>query len=119
MRTWSWRASSPHTTTTRTRHRRDERNDDGRVRGHPLHELRLALRGRTSLLVIDGIDAIPAGAERDRAAAMLRDAASTTVLASAVDPVGAQGFFAEAGRASAPVLDVSRSSVPTPAEVSA
>ena len=85
----------------------------------PLHELRLALRGRTSLLVIDGIDAIPAGAERDRAAAMLRDAASVTVLASAVDPVGAQAFFAEAGRASAPVLDVSRSSAPTPAEVSA
>lgn len=39
----------------------------------PVAELRRALRGRTSLIVIDGVDALDA-AERDQAAALLRDA---------------------------------------------
>ena len=42
----------------------------------PVDELRRALRGRTSLLVIDGLDTLDA-AERDQAAALLRDAGGT------------------------------------------
>lgn len=40
----------------------------------PLRELRRALRGRTRLVAIDGLDTLT-GAERDQAAALLRDAA--------------------------------------------
>uniref|UniRef100_UPI0035B4C8A0 hypothetical protein n=1 Tax=Microbacterium sp. TaxID=51671 RepID=UPI0035B4C8A0 len=39
----------------------------------PVRELRRALRGRTSLVVIDGIDTLD-HAQRDQAAALLRDA---------------------------------------------
>lgn len=41
----------------------------------PVRELRRALAGRTSLVVIDGVDALD-GAERDQATALLRDAAA-------------------------------------------
>lgn len=54
---------------------------DGAV--DPLRELRRALAGGTTLVAIDGLDTL-AGADRDQAAALLRDAAGgLTVIASA------------------------------------
>ena len=46
----------------------------------PLRELRRALAGRTSLVAIDGLDTL-AGADRDQAAALLRDAAERAASA--------------------------------------
>ena len=48
-------------------------SSDWAQKDHFLTELRRALRGRTSLVVVDGVDALDA-AERDQAAALLRDA---------------------------------------------
>lgn len=75
----------------------------------PVRELRRALGGRTSLVVIDGIDALdPAG--RDQAAALLRDAqdalrarsdgadAHLTVVATAKADGPAISLFADARR---------------------
>ncbi|MEU1971166.1 MMPL family transporter [Microbacterium sp. NPDC019599] len=79
----------------------------------PLDELRRALRGRTSLVVIDGVDALT-HAERTQAAGMLRDAAGVTVLVSAADPAVAHALLSEAGRANATTLDLSRTSALSP-----
>ena len=75
----------------------------------PLRELRRALRGGTTLVAIDGLDTL-AGAERDQAAALLRDAAIAvaqrqgddgarlTVVASARHDGPALGLLADAHR---------------------
>ncbi|MBS1673757.1 MAG: MMPL family transporter [Actinobacteria bacterium] len=65
----------------------------------PLRALREALRGRTSLVVIDGLDRFTL-AQAEQAAAMLRDTASRTglaVLATAGDPDVAERLLADAG----------------------
>lgn len=84
----------------------------------PLDDLRLALRGRTSLVVIDGVDALTV-AQRTQAAGMLRDAASVAVVVSAIDASAAQSLLSEAGRPTPPVLDLSRTPALAPAEVNA
>ncbi|WP_292699545.1 MMPL family transporter [Microbacterium sp. 69-10] len=74
-----------------------------------------ALRGRTRLVVLDGVDRLTA-AERDQLAARLRDAGpDVAVLATAVDPAAAQALLTDAGRGAASVLDLSSSSAETPA----
>ncbi|MEZ3159240.1 MMPL family transporter [Microbacterium sp. BWT-B31] len=76
----------------------------------PVAELRRAVRGGTRLVVIDGADAIAAGPERDRAAAVLRDAAPITVVAAAADPAIGQALLIEARRSTAHIHDLDRSS---------
>jgi len=85
----------------------------------PVAELRDAVRGGTRLVVIDGADAIAPGPERDRAAAVLRDAAPVTVVVAASDPAAAQSLLAEARRPNADVLDLDRSSSALNPEVTA
>jgi RND superfamily putative drug exporter len=72
-----------------------------------LADLAEALRGRSSLVVIDGIDRL-AGPHRDQATAMLRDAAARrplAVLATAADTGTARSTLADAGWASPDELD--------------
>ena len=69
----------------------------------PLGELRRALVGSPSLVVIDGLDAVIGDAERDQASALLRDAADrstdglTLVVSARREPV-ALALLAEARR---------------------
>ena len=84
----------------------------------PLRDVERAVRGRTSLVVIDGADALTT-AELTQAAEMLRDAPSITVLVSAADPALARALLIEAGRFDAPTLDLSRASALSPLEVNA
>ena len=84
----------------------------------PLRELKRALRGRTSLVVIDGADALTT-AELTQAAGMLRDAVSVTVIVSATDPAMARALLTEAGRFDVPTLDLSRASALSSLEVNA
>lgn len=79
----------------------------------PVAELRRAARGGVRIIVIDGADAIVSGPVRDRAAAVLRDAGSPTVLVSAADPEVAHALLTEARRPRAGLLDLSASSLPT------
>ncbi|WP_460797030.1 MMPL family transporter [Microbacterium sp. GXF0217] len=72
-----------------------------------LADLREALRGRSDLVVIDGIDLL-GGAQRDQATAMLRDAAASrdlAVFATASDAYGARAILADAGWPDASVVD--------------
>ncbi|MFB7251045.1 efflux RND transporter permease subunit [Microbacterium sp. NPDC056234] len=72
-----------------------------------LTDLREALRGRSELVVIDGIDLL-AGAQRDQATAMLRDAAASrplAVFATASDAYVARAILADAGWPDADVID--------------
>lgn len=83
-----------------------------------LGDLREALRGRSSLVVIDGIDRFTGG-ERDQATAMLRDAAASrplAVIATASAPATARAVLAEASWSSPAVLDLAAPSLPSPAE---
>ncbi len=86
--------------------------------GATLGDLAEALRGRSSLVVIDGIDRL-AGAQRDQATALLRDAANTrplAVFATASDTVAARAILAEAGWSPAALLDTrSAHSIEVPA----
>jgi RND superfamily putative drug exporter len=73
-----------------------------------LLDLAEALRGRSSVVVIDGIDGFT-GAQRDQASAMLRDAAAgrtLTVFATATDGDTARAILADAGWRSAALLDI-------------
>ncbi|MET0734171.1 MAG: MMPL family transporter, partial [Microbacterium sp.] len=66
----------------------------------PARELRRALRGKTSLIVIDGLDAVDPAA-RDQVAAVLRDAAATrplTLVATAQNEGRAFAMLADARR---------------------
>ncbi|HEX5728903.1 MMPL family transporter [Microbacterium sp.] len=76
----------------------------------PVRDLRRALNGRPAILVIDGLDAVIAGAAHDQAAAVLRDAAASspglTVLAAAAHPDAARALLADAGWPAAAVVDV-------------
>ncbi|MBW8762102.1 MAG: MMPL family transporter [Microbacterium sp.] len=74
--------------------------------GAAASDLSEALRGRTALVVIDGVDSLPA-AERDQLAARLRDAdAATAVVLTAASPVSALEILAQAGRPTPDVIDV-------------
>ncbi len=69
-------------------------------------ELRRALRGRTRLVVVDGLDALH-GAARDQCIALLRDApAPVTVVAAAADSAAAAGLIADTARDGVQVLDL-------------
>ncbi|WP_341975852.1 MMPL family transporter [Microbacterium sp. LWO13-1.2] len=71
-----------------------------------VRDLDEALRGRTSLVVIDGIDRM-SGAARDQLIARLRDAGSeVAVFASAMDADAARALLADAGRGAASVVDL-------------
>lgn len=75
----------------------------------PADDVRRALSGRATTVVLDGLDAATP-AERDQVAAVLRDAAASrrlTVVASAADAAVARAVLTEAGRRPASVLDVS------------
>ena len=75
--------------------------------GAAASELSEALRGRPALVVIDGVDGLPAS-ERDQLAARLRDAdASTAVVLTAASPAPALEILAQAGRSAPHVIDVS------------
>lgn len=79
----------------------------------PVAELRRAVRGRAAIVVVDAADSLASTALRDRAAAVLRDADSPTVLVSAADPDLARALLAEAHRQGAAILDLSASPVTT------
>ncbi|GAA1961497.1 MMPL family transporter [Microbacterium deminutum] len=79
----------------------------------PVAELRRAVRGGAPIVVVDGADALTSTAVRDRAAAVLRDAGSPTVLVSATDPDLARALLAEARRSGTAVLDLSASALPS------
>ncbi|MGP6176076.1 efflux RND transporter permease subunit [Microbacterium sp. A196] len=77
-----------------------------------LLDLREALRGRSRLVVIDGIDRFTGG-QRDQATTMLQRAAASrplAVFATASDPDIARTLLAEAGWPTASVLDVAQTS---------
>ena len=75
----------------------------------PVAELRRAVRGNASIVVIDGADVLTPGPVLDRAAAVLRDAGPRVVVISAADPRVAQTLLAESRRPAAGVLDLSAS----------
>ncbi|CAL4859010.1 MMPL family transporter [Microbacterium sp. MM2322] len=89
----------------------------------PLADLRRALAGRTRFVVIVGLDSLT-GADRDQAAALLRDASNTvaakggelTIVASARDVEAARSILADAYR---PKPDTLRVSAPSPLETDA
>ena len=84
-----------------------------------LAQLREALRGRTSVIVIDGADALT-GAHRDQAAAMLRDASlktpdgALTVFATASDADAAGALLSDAGWTEPALLDASATAPASP-----
>ncbi|GAA2010107.1 MMPL family transporter [Microbacterium ulmi] len=93
----------------------------------PVAELRHALAGRARLVAIDGLDAL-SGADRDQAAALLRDAAdrirgrgaAITIVASAAAEGTALGILAEAHRPDVTPLALrTRSELPARPEVNA
>ncbi len=87
----------------------------------PAAEIRRALRRRTRLLVVDGLDAAASAGTRDQVTAQLRDAASVTadltVIATAADSATVRTLLAEAGR-HADVIDVGTAPVVAAAEES-
>jgi len=86
--------------------------------GAAASELSEALRGRPALVVIDGVDGLPAS-ERDQLAARLRDAdASTAVVLTAASPASALEILAQAGRSAPDVIDVSSPVEATPSRAS-
>ncbi|WP_404434388.1 MMPL family transporter [Microbacterium lacus] len=73
----------------------------------PVAELRQALRGNPGIIVVDGLDTVPAGSGRERITSTLRDAAGTTVVASAADTNLASAILVDARREKPRVLDLS------------
>ena len=74
-----------------------------------LIDLKEALRGKSSLVIIDGVDRF-SGGQRDQATAMLQDAAASrplAVFATASDPALAQAILSEAALPSAAHIVVS------------
>ncbi|WEK62230.1 MAG: MMPL family transporter [Candidatus Microbacterium colombiense] len=72
-----------------------------------LLDLAEALRGRSELVVVDGLDRL-AGGQRDQATAMLRDAAAArplAIFATASDTAVARTILAEAGWPTADIID--------------
>jgi RND superfamily putative drug exporter len=76
----------------------------------PLKDLRRALNGRPTILVVEGVDALTAGSTRDQAAAALRDAAAATpgltLIVASTHPDAAQALLADAGWPGTFVLDI-------------
>src|SRR5690606_8094824 len=82
-----------------------------------LIDLKEALRGKSSLVIIDGVDRF-SGGQRDQATAMLQDAAASrplAVFATASDPALAQAILSESAWPYADLIDVST----TPATIEA
>ncbi|MEV8251725.1 efflux RND transporter permease subunit [Microbacterium sp. NPDC076768] len=74
--------------------------------GAALADLAEALRGKSQIVIIDGIDRLT-GSQQDQATAMLRDATATrrlAVLATAADVEAAGAVLADAGWRSAEIL---------------
>ncbi|WCD92972.1 MMPL family transporter [Microbacterium sp. nov. GSS16] len=67
-----------------------------------------ALRGRTGLVILDGVERIPAS-DRDQLVARLRDAGDLAVVFTTTDPDAAQRLLVDAGRAQASVTDLRES----------
>lgn len=81
---------------------------DGRTGADPLRELRDALRGRTTLVVIDGADRLTL-AQSEQAVAMLRDAArrgTLAVVTTSADASAAVRLLADAGWAAPQTHDL-------------
>lgn len=91
----------------------------------PIGELRRALAGAPRLVVIDGVDVVSGDAERDQAAALLRDAADRsrngglTVIASARRESAALALLAEARRPDVTGLTLATRQALTTTEVTA
>lgn len=82
----------------------------------PSADLRDALRGRTTLVVLDGVDGLPAPA-RDQTVARLRDRAGRgglAVVVTAADAGAARALLADAGWTGAAVLDLDAPPAPIP-----
>jgi RND superfamily putative drug exporter len=78
----------------------------------PVAEIARAVRGRTRVVVVDGLDTVARGPVRDQAAAVLRDAASVrplTIVATAADPASAWDLLAASGCPGAALITVSAS----------
>ncbi|PKI90785.1 transporter [Actinomycetales bacterium SN12] len=76
-------------------------------------QLSEALRGQTTLVILDGVERVSASA-RDQLAARLRDAGDVAVLFTTTDPDAAQRLLADAGRPLASVTDLRESAdIPT------
>ncbi len=73
----------------------------------PVAELRRSLHGDPGIIVVDGLDTVPAGAGRERMTEILRDAVGTTILASAADANLASAILVDARREKPRVLDLS------------
>ncbi|UUT34815.1 YhgE/Pip family protein [Microbacterium elymi] len=82
----------------------------------PAADVRRALRRRTRLLVVDGLDAATTPGGRDQVTAALRDAASVTpglvIVATADDATRARSLLAEAGRPDVDVVDLTPRGAP-------
>ncbi|MEV7631727.1 MMPL family transporter [Microbacterium sp. NPDC089318] len=77
-------------------------------------QLSEALRGRTELVILDGVERVSAS-DRDQLAARLRDAGDDlAVVFTTTDPDAAQHLLADACRPRASVSDLSFSSADTP-----
>jgi RND superfamily putative drug exporter len=73
----------------------------------PVADLRHAVKRRTELLVVDGLDLLATSARRDQAAAVLRDAGSSlTIIGTATDVAAAHSVLSEAGHPDSSVLEV-------------
>lgn len=84
----------------------------------PVVELRRALRGRTAIVVVDGLDHVTDQSTRDRLSAVLWDAsleASVTVVISAADADSARSVLAAAGHPDAAAIELSAPAAPAPA----
>ncbi|MFJ4044322.1 MMPL family transporter [Microbacterium sp. NPDC089987] len=76
-------------------------------------QLSEALRGQTTLVILDGVERVSASA-RDQLAARLRDAGDIAVLFTTTDPDAARRLLADAGRPLASVTDLRESAdIPT------
>ena len=91
----------------------------------PLGELRRALAGSPSLVVIDGLDAVIGDAERDQASALIRDAADRspderlTLVVSARREPAALALLAEARRPDVAALTLGSAQTTISPEVNA
>ncbi|ANJ28232.1 efflux RND transporter permease subunit [Agromyces aureus] len=84
----------------------------------PVAELRRAVRGRTGIVVIDGVDRITDPVTRDRLASVLWDAsleASVTVVVSTGDAANALPLLAAAGHPDAPFIELVAPNATAPA----
>ena len=89
----------------------------------PVRDLRRALRGAPRIVVVEGLDTLDA-AERDQAAALLRDASrpggdALTLVVTAASDAAVFGLLADARRTAPSTLPLRAHAHPTTAEVTA